>query len=315
MSAVLPVHGPSHLAADRVDRFAADGFLCPLPALSDEELAQARAGYDALLERHSGQLPPHYKHKLHLVEPWADRLVHHPTIVGAVSEILGPDLLCWTSNLLVKKPHAPAFVSWHQDSSYWGLDPHEVVTAWLALSPASEAAGCMKVVPGSHRTGQVEHVDTFAANNMLTRGQEALLDIDRRATATMALEAGELSLHDIRLVHGSGPNTTAEPRIGLAIRYMSARVCKAGRPESAILVSGRDGGHFLAESRPGGQLLTSDRLRHNRAVRRQLTNNYRPKPGSSLRVRARLALRRSLLGGGLDLLWMGLALRRLLGSR
>jgi hypothetical protein len=293
-------------------RYAREGYLCPVPVLTADETEATRDQILALAGADGGQLPPHFKHKLHLMFEWADRLVHHPRVLDAVEAILGPDVLCWTSNLLIKGPGHRSFVSWHQDASYWGLDPHEVVTAWIALTPSAVASGCVSVRPGSHGGPKLVHVDTYDRDNLLTRGQAIPEEMMTPETADLVLAPGEMSLHHIMLVHGSGPNRTEVPRIGFAIRYMSARVQKLGRPESAMVVRGS--GHestFVPETRPHGDFDLAGRVAHNRAVRRQVRNNFRPIGPTSTGGRARLALKGGLSVGGLDLLHAGLKVKAL----
>ena len=94
-----------------------------------------------------------------------------------VEDLLGPNILCWNTSFFIKEPHDPGFVSWHQDATYWGLSSSDVVTAWIAMSPANKVSGCMKFIPGTHKE-QVKHADTFDQNNLLTRGQEIAVDVD-----------------------------------------------------------------------------------------------------------------------------------------
>ncbi|MFP6626690.1 MAG: phytanoyl-CoA dioxygenase family protein [Deltaproteobacteria bacterium] len=293
---------PKALSEADLSHYEEDGYVFPLPALSSEEVGRYREGLEEYLRLARGAIRPSYKHKLHLVTRWADEMVHHPRILDAVEDILGPDILCWTTNLLSKAGGQGAYVAWHQDSGYWGLEPHEVVTAWVALTASKQESGCVRVLPGSHRVREnAQHRDTFDKNNMLTRGQVLVAEINDEDAVNMELRAGEISLHHIRLFHGSGPNRTEDRRIGIAIRYMSSRVKKVGRPESATLCRGQAGaGNFLPETRPDGDFTTRSRLSHNRAVRRQVANNYDPVGDEPLATRLRLALERRALETFLD---------------
>ena len=155
---------------------------------------------------------------------WVDELVHHPKIVDAAEDVLGPNLLCWTTNFFIKEANSPGFVSWHQDAFYWGLSKDEVMTAWVALSPANLESGCMKFLPGSQTQNHLEHVDTFHKDNLLSRGQEIAVKVDGEKTVDCILDPGEMSLHHVKLVHGSEPNRSNDRRIGLAIRYIPTDV-------------------------------------------------------------------------------------------
>ena len=171
--------------------------------------------------------------------------------LDAQAHMIGPDILCWNSIFWIKEAGSPSYVGWHQDLEYWGLDNDELVSAWIALSPASEAAGAMSVLPGSHRE-LLAHNETYHAHNMLTRGQELKIDVSEREVASMALEPGQMSMHNVRLAHGSGPNTTDDRRIGLSLQYMPTRTKQRLVDwDFATLVRGTDTyGHFELTPRP-----------------------------------------------------------------
>jgi non-heme Fe2+,alpha-ketoglutarate-dependent halogenase len=170
--------------------------------------------------------------------------------------VIGPNILRWGSSFFTKNARDPSFVSWHQDSTYWGLEPPDIVTARVALSDSVVENGAMRVVPDAHKLDQVPHRDTFAANDLLSRGQEIAVDIDPARAVALELQPGEMSLHHVRLVHGSDPNPSDRRRIGFAIRYLPTHVRQVvGTRDSATLVRGEDRyGNFLPEQRPGADL-------------------------------------------------------------
>ena len=240
-----------------MEAFARNGYHFPVRALSAEQ-AQA---YRAKLEGAEAQLgtplmKTGYRNKPHLVFTWADELIRHPRILDAVEDILGPNLLVWSSSLFMKQARDPSFISWHQDSTYWGLSHPDVVTAWLALSVSHVANGCMRVAAGTHLMDQLPHQDTFAANNLLTRGQEVMVQVDPSKVVNIELEPGEFSLHHVRIVHGSDPNNADYRRLGFAIRYVPTYLKQiAGPRDSAMLVRGVDNyHHFDSEPRPRADL-------------------------------------------------------------
>ena len=292
-----------------MDRYDREGYLSSIDVLTADEAAAARASFDAHAPRLKGRFGDRYKHKTHLMLRWVDGLVNHPRVLDAVEEILGPNILCWTSNLFVKRAGDPAYVSWHQDARYWNLDPPEVLTAWIALSPSTKASGCLRIIPGSHHAEVPAHVDAFDKDNQLTRGQ-TLEEVDEDAAVDLELAPGQMSLHHINLVHGSEPNRSDAPRIGLAIRYTSTRVAPVGRRESALLVRGEDThGHFLPETRPTADFSLGGRLAHNRALRRQVGNNYRVHGPTAWGKRMRLGILRGASRAVLDALYLLLKLR------
>jgi chlorinating enzyme len=206
--------------------------------------------------------------KPHLVFTWAAQLIRHPAILDAVEDLLGPDLLVWSSGFFIKDGHDPSYVSWHQDSTYWGLSHPDVVTAWLAFTVSHVPNGCMRVIPGSHLRDQMAHRDTFAKNNLLSRGQEVAVDVDGGAAVCFELRPGEFSLHHVRIVHGSEPNQADYRRIGYAIRYMPTYVRQtAGPRDTATLVRGVDRyGHFEPEPVPRADLDPEATTYHRRVT-------------------------------------------------
>lgn len=255
------------LSAAQVAHYERDGFVSPVPALSTAEAQAARAELEAWETMQGGPIDFPEKSKSYLLFNWADQLVHHPAILDAVEDLIGPDILVYHSTLFLKEAHSAAFVRWHQDSTYFYLAPHLHVTAWVALSDASEAAGCMRALPGSHRWGSFAHDDKPGPHNMIRRGQGISERFDAETGYPMPLRAGEMSLHHTDLVHASGANDTGDRRIGLAISYIPAHVRPTGavRPH-ALCVRGRDQGHFLPEQRLRQALSAPDRLQHQQAL-------------------------------------------------
>jgi len=227
------------------------GYYAPVQVLSRAEAGALRARLEAF-EGGAGALAGTLRHKSHLLFTWLNDLIRHDRILDAVEDLIGGDILCWGSSFFIKEPRNTAYVSWHQDSTYWGLEPADVVTAWVAFSDSTTENGAMRVIPGSHAQEQFPHRDTFAPDNLLSRGQEIMVDVDGRQAVTLELTAGEMSLHHVRLIHGSEPNPSGQRRIGFAIRYIPTYVRQvAGSHDTATLVRGVDRfGNFEPEQRP-----------------------------------------------------------------
>ena len=242
---------PKLLTREQIDRFHAEGFLAPIRVMSEEEALEYRRRLERFEAGTGGPLGGDLRHKSHLLFTWLADLVRHRRILDAVEDLYGPDLLCWTSNFFIKEPESPSFVSWHQDSTYWGLDKPDVVSAWVAFTAADEGNGAMEVIPATHRSDQIPHRDTFEKHNLLTRGQEVAVEVDERRAVRLDLKPGEMSLHHVRLVHGSPPNNSGDRRIGFAIRYIPTDVRQLEGEDSATLVRGEDRfHHFAPEPRP-----------------------------------------------------------------
>jgi ectoine hydroxylase-related dioxygenase (phytanoyl-CoA dioxygenase family) len=247
-----------------------NGILFPVRVVEADEATALRTKLEAMEAREGGKLSPRTNQKPHLLAPWINELIRHPRILDAVEDILGPDLLCWSSGFFAKNAHDPRFVSWHQDGTYWGLSSPDVVTAWVAFTPSNRENGCMRVVPGTHNK-QVQHVDTFDDKNFLSRGQELAVEVDEADAVDVVLKQGEMSLHNVLLFHGSEPNTSDQRRIGLSIRYIPTHVRQLGGPrDSATLGRGADTvGNFDLEPAPKGDFDSEAVAVHHAVVQRQ----------------------------------------------
>jgi phytanoyl-CoA dioxygenase PhyH len=244
------------------------GYHYPLRVMSTEQAV----GYMGKLEAHEAAHGPFVgsmRHKGHLYLTWLDEIVRLPSILDAVGDILGPDLMVYSSSFFIKEPHDPSYVSWHQDAHYWGLNSGDVVTAWIALMDSDTENGAMRVVPGTHLV-DLPHVDTFAKNNMLSRGQEVAVDLGDRAWVELGLRAGEMSLHHVGIVHGSEPNQSDRRRVGFAVRYMTPRVKQTiSETDGATLVRGTDPYHnFEHEPSPKANMAPEALAYHRYAMDR-----------------------------------------------
>ena len=263
------------LSEEAVEAYRRDGYTFPIRVLSADEAHACRSSLETYEEATGGPISSNYRHKVHLLFPWANRLARHPVVLDAVEDVIGPDILCWNTSFFIKEPHTPDYVSWHQDATYWGLSDSDVVTAWLALADAPVESGAMRFWPGSHAMQQLPHRDTFHEHNLLSRGQEIEVEVPEGEGVWVPLAAGEMSLHHVLLVHGSGPNTTGDRRIGLAMRYIPPSLQQLKTRDSALLVRGEDRfGHFDPEPDPVAELDEAALAAHEDAVARQVAALY-----------------------------------------
>jgi non-heme Fe2+,alpha-ketoglutarate-dependent halogenase len=234
-----------HLDAGVVEQYGQSGYLFPVPIISETEASTYRARLEAYESELGHPVQGPLRTKPHLLFKWVDDLMRNDTILDCIEDLIGPDILCWNSWFWIKEANSTSYVSWHQDSQYWGLDTSKLVTAWLALSPASEDSGCMQVMPGSHLEAPMAHKDLYNDDNLLTRGQE-IVDIDDSKAVSMPLKTGEISFHNIRIAHASGANVTSDRRIGLSFHYMPTQTIQLNSDwDCASLVRGEDRyGHF-----------------------------------------------------------------------
>lgn len=243
---------PISISDQQINAYREDGYLFPVDVLSSTEVADFRKRFEAYEAQNGGWYELSKGQKLYLLQTWVAELANHKKVLDAVEGVLGPNLMVWGSSLFIKDPGEGTYVSWHQDSTYWGLSEPDVTTAWIALSPATSQSGCMKMMPGTHKWQQVEHVDTLDEKNLLTRGQEVAVDVNEDDGVMVELAPGQMSLHDVRTVHASDPNQSTDRRIGVAIRYIAPHVSQLNADnDSAWLVRGEDTfTNFIHETPP-----------------------------------------------------------------
>lgn len=260
-----------HLSPDEVARYQRDGYLFPFDVLDADQVAAARQKLEGFEAKLGQPLPRSLIAMANIYASFVDEIIRSPRILDRVESLIGPDILCWECAFLTKEPKAKSFFSWHQDAKYWGLEPYEVLTAWVALSPATRASGCMEVMTGSHIGELAPHQDTFGQDNMLSRGQEMQVAVDPARCVAMPLRPGQMSLHHVKIAHGSGPNETDQRRIGLVIRYVPAHVRQTtGRRDTAALVRGENRyGNFDLQPRAPGDFTDEGFALHRQFIERR----------------------------------------------
>ena len=235
-----------------------DGYLFPIDVFSQSEAAGYRAELEEIERGAAGAdlplpLNTYKRVNAQVVMPLAARMALDARVLDAVEGVLGPDLMIWSAEFFIKEPGTTHIVGMHQDLTHWGLgETSDQVTAWIALSPATVASGCMNFVRGSHNNPILPHTDTFSGNNLLSRGQEVAVDVADADKTHIALQPGQMSLHHGLTIHGSGPNGSSERRIGFAIRYLNPNACQHDSARDfAMLARGVDrGGNFIHYAPP-----------------------------------------------------------------
>tara|TARA_Y100000590_G_scaffold104736_1_gene119150 strand:- start:2449 stop:3285 length:837 start_codon:yes stop_codon:yes gene_type:complete len=241
-----------YFSQEQIENYRIRGFLSPLRLFDEDTTKSYRRKLEDFEEKQGALISGSLRSKAHILFPWVDEVMRNERLLDPVEDLIGEDILCWNTLFWIKEPRSESFVSWHQDLNYWGLDTNELVTVWLALSPATIESGCMHVLPGSHNGHFMAHKDGYAEHNMLTRGQEISVDVDEAEAVAMSLEPGEASLHNGRLAHSSKPNRSSDRRIGIAFNYIPTKARQTLNDwDSAALVRGIDAyGHFAETPRP-----------------------------------------------------------------
>ncbi|XP_026991086.2 probable alpha-ketoglutarate-dependent hypophosphite dioxygenase [Tachysurus fulvidraco] len=256
------------------------GYVTSIPILSPEQLQQARNAF-AELERKFGEDYTSYSlHNVHMTHSWVMDLVKHPRVLEVITAVLGPDVLLLDSRFICKYPvskqsktqgsneiisHSSEqesesilpYVAWHQDMKYWGLDGGPVVSVWLALDDSQVENGALQVIPGSHCSGLLPHRQAKLTGNMLSVNQEIPEELVEKEKALFCpLLAGQMSIHDGLLVHGSDPNTSGKRRCGFVIRYVPTAAYPVQDPErprrfhATVVVSGHDKYNHFSSQKP-----------------------------------------------------------------
>lgn len=249
------------LSEAEVAAYRRNGYVSPFRAVEAEQaerwrqdLLRTTVAFDAAYPTSPNRRQASSRVKPYLLFRWAAEMVRHPRVLHAVEDLIGPDILVYHTTLWWKQAGSANFVPWHQDGTYFGLTPHEHVTAWVALTPSTEESGCVTMLPGTHRQGQLPHADRPDPAIMLSRGQTVRAEVHTSAGAPLPLQPGEFSLHHTLVLHGSAPNRSGWDRIGLGISYIPAHCRHTGPTRlSATLVRGENRyDHFDLEPAPQG---------------------------------------------------------------
>jgi non-haem Fe2+, alpha-ketoglutarate-dependent halogenase len=215
---------PKMLTPEQIRLYNEQGYLMPFNGLDRDEAREIRAFFDGVLAAFIELGRSSYAiNTAHLRFARIYQLVQHPRILDAVSDLLGPNVVCWGSHFFCKMPRDGKRVPWHQDSTYWPLSPTKTVTVWLAIDDADPENANMKFIPRSHLHGLIDYdvtkdADTvldLAVQNPHTYGQ---------GEVNVQLRAGQFSMHSDLLLHGSEANQSDRRRCGLTIRYAAADV-------------------------------------------------------------------------------------------
>src|SRR5215203_3615884 len=210
------------LSEKQLEGYQRDGFVFPIDVFSADEVAAVRDAFESLIESSRDYSPKRFD-RLHLFFDWAHRVVTHDRLLDVVESILGDDILVYGTLVLAKQPHDLRYASWHQDSFYSGLDQTPSTSAWIALTPSHQANGCMRVIPGSHKLGTVDHDNLKEDPHLLNRrGERIKMAVDESEAVDVVLQPGQLSLHESTIVHGSNPNASGEARIGFIVRFVTS---------------------------------------------------------------------------------------------
>ncbi|MCW1949985.1 MAG: phytanoyl-CoA dioxygenase family protein [Octadecabacter sp.] len=255
------VSGTRTLSPEQIAQYNSQGFVQPFDIFSPSEMTGLRSYLNGLMDDMGdagGYGINCYQARLSGLYDIAT----DPRILDHVQDIIGPDILCWATAILSKKPNDPKAVPWHQDASFWALSPARTVTVWLAIDDADADNSAMQFIPATHNQGAMEVQSTGgeAVFHKETANAEAL-----GTPFTNTLKAGQISLHADMLVHGSQPNTSDRRRCGFTLRYCppSVQITDAdwATGVEAILCRG-NAGNWKTHPRPDNNDITKTSSPH-----------------------------------------------------
>ena len=230
----------AYLSSNQLKQYKDEGFVSPINVFSKEKANEIRNEIELIEKRIPEELEKSGRYNAHLISPLLDEVTHNPKILDAVQSLIGEDILVCGTTLFIKNPNEKGFVSYHQDAKYIGLEPHNWVTAWVAITDSNEKNGCMRMWSGSHKDNLRDHDQRFNEDNLLTRGQ-TVKNVTKEKTTPLVLEAGQMSLHHPTVVHGSELNNSNDRRIGFVIQsYIGTNVKQVLGKNSVQLARGKD---------------------------------------------------------------------------
>ncbi|MEM7533759.1 MAG: phytanoyl-CoA dioxygenase family protein [Chloroflexota bacterium] len=237
------------LTSEQVQSYKDTGFLSPIGVCDTHEVEYYRDKFNELEERVGQETSQIGLVDYHFQEEFIWQLATHPKILDAVEGVLGPNFMLLATHFFCKYgegEEAKTFVAWHQDVTFWGLEPPYAMTAWYAVDDSDTENGCMQVIPSTHVSGIQEHGKADQLGNLLSINQEvSVTPAQEQTAADLVLKAGEMSLHDGTLIHGSLPNASDRRRCGLTLRYVPTWVKQTadsslGTRWKGILMRGED---------------------------------------------------------------------------
>ncbi len=202
-------------------QYERDGYAIIRRVLSDDLVAVANQHIDWLLAQNPGLRPDELGHQLARHDPFWHRLIADPRLLDLAEVFLGPDIALFATHYICKEPRTGRKVLWHQDGAFWPIEPVEVVTFWVAFTDSRPDNGCLKVVPGSHRTELLEMVE---ATEDAVLAAEIPVEVDEADAVELVLAPGDVSVHHPHIFHGSDANRSDRWRRGLTIRYIPTSV-------------------------------------------------------------------------------------------
>ncbi len=206
------------LTPAQVQQYQEKGYVTASERLPPHVINDIKEAHSRLLARH----PEFYNYCPNLLayDTWYLAIARTPYILDCVEQVLGTDVALWNSSFFAKPANGGHATPWHQDGEYWPIRPLATCTVWIAIDAATPQNGCLKVIPGSHTEQRLRHHHTNSALDITLSQELDAAEYDESEAVNIELEPGEISLHDVYLLHGSDANHSSSPRRGMTLRYM-----------------------------------------------------------------------------------------------
>lgn len=257
-----------------LQRFESLGFDFPNRVISEERAQSYRQRLDDSKRAVGGRFTGLMTQKPHLLFTWLAELARESAVLDLAQNVVGPNILLWSTEFFIKDPGEARYVPWHVDDTFWHIEPEVQATVWIALSDIRIENGPLRYIPGSHRQPKKAIKIEATPENMLNSGQVAQ-GVDEEQAVDVLLRPGEAAIHDGRTLHASGRNTGADSRVGVVARFLSTSVRSTKDRESASLVRGVDDyGYWDLEPAPKSDLDEDARAVHARAADMRMRNMH-----------------------------------------
>ena len=228
------------LTQAQITAYERDGFLFPIDVYTRQAAEQLSRKLEEMEATVGHELQQKYRIKAHLPFPWLCDVVRNESLLDAVEDIIGPNILCWGASFFAKKAHDPRYISWHTDSFYYGFEPPETLSAWVSFNDSTVESGCVRYIPGSHKWPSPQHEFKPHPNNLAGDGR-TVVGLDESHAVDAILKAGQVVFHHESVIHSSGPNKANHPRVGFVIHYIAPHVRdRLVEKPTAMLVRGTD---------------------------------------------------------------------------
>ncbi len=234
------------LTTEQVAHYHKHGYVFPNYQLPQSTLDDIRTAHTRLLERHPER--PEFRDNCSALLSYDMTFLNfarNREILDMVEQLIGPDIALWNMSFFAKPAQNGKKTPWHQDGQYWPIRPLSTCTVWIAIDDATVENGCMQFIPGSHRDKRLmKHYQND--DKALTLNQELVREeYESHEPVNVELKAGQISLHDVYLAHGSAVNTSPYPRRGMTLRLMPTT--SVFDRELAAQMHAERGGMTLAE--------------------------------------------------------------------